>query len=501
MKRCVFGVWLAVFLSVVLAFSAEFADAQLERAVAGLQALLKAGVIKPGQTFTMMIHSGHRNQLVWAAEELKRLTGLNLEFVVVGYEPDIYVKVMNEAVIRSGEYDIFDTMCNWIGDMAEAGVIVPLDDWVKKYQPIIHEGPDAYVSPIDRFTTQYAGHYYAMGLDNDALVLFYRKDLLEDPNEQAAFMAKYGRPLKLPETWEEFDLITEFFDRPEQGIRGAHLYAERVFAYTSWAPRFISKGGIYFDPETMDPMINGPEGVEALEEIISLVRNHMFPEAYTGDWTAAYTLFPEGKVFWTIAWASLGQWAANPETSKIAGRVGYAVLPGEYHDGVLYRATPHVVGWTASVSRYGKCPEAAYLIVQFITSPSISAKWIARTGTLDPFRLNHFKDEELMATYGVELGPALLANAAQCFPDISLRGANEYIDVLNLNLQAAVAGQLSAKEALDRVAEAWQKITDRLGRGRQIEAWRAEIRSYPQHIRELWVKLGKVRPEVAGLGE
>lgn len=489
----------AVFLGVVVGLSLWAQSTPADRALEGLQALMKAGVIKPGQTFKIMIHSGQRPQLEPAVQKLSELTGLNIQLIVIGQEADIYVKVMNEAVVRTGEYDLFLTFCNWIGDMAEAGVIVPLDAWIKKYDPEIDHGPNAYVPPLDRFTTQYGGHYYALGMDNDALVLFYRKDLMEDPAEQAAFQAKYGRPLKLPETWEEFDQITEFFDRPEQGMRGAHLYAERYFAYTSWAPRFIAKGGIYFDPKTMDPMINTPEGVEALEEIIALVRNHMFPEAYTGDWTAAYTFFPEGKVFWTIAWASLGHWASDPTISKIAGKVGFAQLPGEYHDGVLYRATPHVVGWSFSVSRYGKAPEAAYLIAQWLNSPEISAECITRTGTLDPFRLNHFEDPELMAAYGPELGPVLLLNAEQSFPDISLRGANEYLDVLNLNLQAAVAGQLTAKEALDRVAEAWQEITNRLGRGRQIEAWQQEIKSYPRHIRELWVRLGKVDPELVGL--
>lgn len=474
------------------------ADPVADRALAGLRELMNAGVIRPGQTFRIMIHSGQRGQLAPAVEELSRLTGLNIELVVIGYEADIYNKAMHEAIVRSGDFDLFLTFCNWIGDMAEAGLIVPLDRWIQKYDPEIHAGPNAYVKPLDLFTTQYGGHYYALGMDNDALVLFYRKDLLENPEEQAAFQARYGRPLRLPETWEEFDLLTEFFDRPEQGLRGAHLYLERQFAYTSWAPRFIAKGGIYFDPLTMDPRIDTPEGVEALKEVLAL-RQHMFPEAYTGDWSAAYTFFPEGKVFWTIAWASLGHWASNPEISKIAGNVGFAQLPGEYHTGVLYRATPHVVGWSLSVSRYGRAPEAAYLIAQWLNSPSISAQCITRTGTLDPFRLNHFTDPALMAAYGPELGPVLLLNAEQSFPDISLRGANEYLDVLNLNLNAAAAGLLSPEEALRLTAEAWQGITDRLGRGRQIDSWQEEILRYPQHIRELWVKLGKIPPELAGL--
>ncbi len=470
-----------------------------ERALNGIEALMDEGVIKPGDTFKIMIHSGQRGQIAPALEEFNELTGLNVELVVIGYEADIYTKAMNEAVVRTGEYDLFLTFCNWIGDMAEAGLIFPLDGWVENYDPEIAHGPNAYVQPLDEFTTQYGGHYYALGMDNDALVLFYRKDLMEDLKEQADFKAQYGRELALPKTWEEFDQISEFFDRPEEGLRGAHLYSTRQFAYTSWAPRFIAQGGIYFDPTNMDPLINTPEGLEALQEIIALTKEHMFPEAYTGDWSGAYTFFPEGKVFWTIAWASLGHWASDPETSQIAGKVGFAQLPGEYHDGVLYRATPHVVGWSLSVSRYGKAPEAAYLIAQWLNSPSVSAASITRTGTLDPFRQNHFEDPELLQAYGPEIAPVLLKNAEQSFPDISLRGANEYIDQLNLNLQLAVAGLKDPEKALADTASTWQEITDRLGRGRQIESWQQEIKRYPRHLRELWVELGKVTSEMVGL--
>lgn len=463
-----------------------------ERALAGIQTLIDADKLKPGTVLKVMHHSGQRAQIEPLLEEFNRLTGLKAESVVIGYEADIYTKAMHEAVVRTGEYALFLTFCNWVGDMAEAGLILPLDDWMGKYDPEIHTGPDAFVKPLNMFTTMYAGRHYAIGMDNDAFVLFYRKDLMEDPEEQRRFQEQYGRPLTFPETWEELEEVVEFFDRPEEGMRGAHLYATRQFAYTSWAPRFVSKGGIYFDPNTMDPLIDTPEGLEALQEMISLAHEHMSSEVYTSDWSGAYTRFPEGKAFCAAAWGSLGQWAEDPASSQIAGKVGFATLPGTIHDGVLYQATPHVVGWSLSVSRYGPMPEAAYLLAQWLASPTVSAELIKLKGTLDPFRLSHFRDVELLETYGVELGPVLKANAEQSFPDIALRGASEYIDILNINLQLAVAGLKDPKKALEETANAWQEITERLGRGGQIEAWQETIKAYPAHIRELWEKLGKI---------
>ncbi len=462
-------------------------DTVEERALNGIKALKEAGLVKEGDTFTIMHHSGQRNNIVPALEEWNKLTGLNFQSAEIGLESDIYVKAMNEAVVRTGDYDVFLTMCNWIGDMAEAGLIYDLTPWYEKYDPEVDHGPDAFVPPLDHFTTTYKGRRFAIGADDDAYSIFFRKDLMEDPDEQKAFEDKYGRPLEVPNTWPEFDEWVEFWDRPEEGMRGAHLYAERYFAYTTWAARFISKGGIYFD-DNMDPGIASDEGVEALEEMVRLTQNYMHEDTITGDWSGAYTRFPEGTAFCAMAWASLGKWAQDPETSKIVGKVGYGLVPGTMHDGVLIRAAPHVVGWSFSVSRYGKSPEAAYCWIQWFTGPAVGVEAIARIGTLDIFRKSWFEDPGMKQAYGAEFMPVLLGNTENCFPDVSLRGANEYLDKLNLHIQAANSGDEDPEAALKAAADEWQEITDRLGRLGQIEAWREERQGYPQHIRDLWKK-------------
>jgi len=460
-----------------------------ERALNGIKALKEAGKIKDGDTFTIMHHSGQRNNIVPALEEWNSLTGLNFQSAEVGLESDILTKAMNEAVVRTGDYDIFLTFCNWIGDMAEAGLIVDQTDWWAKYDPEVDHGPNAYVPPLDKFTSLYKGRRYALGADDDAFSLFYRKDIMEAA-DKAAFEDKYGRELALPNTWDEFDQWIEFFDRPDEGFRGAQMYADRVFAYTAWAARFISKGGAYFD-DNMDPLIVSDEGITALEEQIRLTQNHMFEDAVTGDWSVAYTRFPEGSVFFAWAWASLGKWAQDPETSKIAGKVGYMECPGTMHDGILIRAVPHVVGWSFSVSRYGKSPEAAYCWMQWFTGPTVGLDAIARVGTLDTFRRPWFEEEKMKEAYGAEFMPILLKLTENSFADVALRGAAEYLDKLSLHLQQAFAGQKDAERALRDAADEWQKTTDRLGRLGQIEAWRTERANYPQHIQDLWKKLGK----------
>lgn len=461
-----------------------------ERALNGIKALKEAGSLKEGETFTIMHHSGQRNNIVPALAEWNQLTGLNFVSAEIGAEPDIYTKAMNEAVVRTGNFDIFLTFVNWIADMAEAGLIVDLSDFYTRYDPEVDHGPNAYVPPLDRFTTTYKGRRFAVGADDDAFSCFYRKDLMDNPDEQKRFEDKYGRKLEVPQSWKEFDEWVAFFDRPAQGIRGAHMYAERFFAYTAWASRFVSRGGAYFN-DNMDPTIATDEGVSALEEQVRLVRSHMLPEAVTGDWTVAYSRFPAGQVFFAWAWPSLGKFAEDPKNSKIVGKVGAMEVPGTMHNGQLVRAVPHVVGWSFSVSRYGKNPEAAFCFIQWFTGPKTGLDAIARVGTLDVFRKPWFDEEKMKKAYGADFLPVLLKLTQNAFPDISLRGANEYLDKLNLNLQQAFAARKSPQQVLKDTEGEWQKITDRLGRLGQVEAWRSERQSYPSGVQDLWKKLGK----------
>lgn len=461
-----------------------------ERALNGIKALKEAGKLRDGERFTIMHHSGQRNNIVPALAEWNNLTGLRFTSAEIGAEPDIYTKAMNEAVVRTGNYDIFLTFVNWIADMAEAGLIVDLSDFYTKYDPEVDHGKNAYVPPLDRFTTTYKNRRFAVGADDDAFSCFYRKDLAENPDEQKRFEDKYGRKFAIPETWKDFDEWVAFFDRPDQGIRGAHMYAERYFAYTAWASRFVSKGGAYFN-DNMDPTIATDEGVSALDEQVRLVRTRMLPEAVSGDWTVAYSRFPAGQVFFAWAWPSLGKFSEDPKNSKIVGKVGSMEVPGTQHNGQLVRAVPHVVGWSFSVSRYGKNPEAAYCFAQWFTGPTTGLDAIARVGTLDIFRKPWFEDEKMKQAYGADFLPVLMRLTQNAFPDISLRGANEYLDKLNLNLQQAFAGRKTPQQALKDAEAEWQKTTDRLGRLGQVEAWRSERKGYPGPIQELWKKLGK----------
>ncbi|GAA5510630.1 hypothetical protein [Novipirellula caenicola] len=57
-------------------------------------------------------------------------------------------------------------------------------------------------------------------------------------------------------------------------------------------------------------------------------------------------------------------------------------------------------------------------------------------------------------------------------PPLQLFDAGEYYSVLDSAILEAIDGKIKAKPALDRVAKQWDAITERVGREKQLSAWR-----------------------------
>lgn len=98
---------------------------------------------------------------------------------------------------------------------------------------------------------------------------YYRADLFGDPDEQAAFEAKYGYELAPPATFDEYVDIAEFFNRPPElygtclgGVDWSIFLDDTYFTY--------GLGSNYGDLATGELTLDTPEQVEALGYIKTL---------------------------------------------------------------------------------------------------------------------------------------------------------------------------------------------------------------------------------------
>src|SRR6202790_5911057 len=212
-----------------------------------------------GVTLRILQPSGSLGNIKPVADKWTADTGSKVEYIEVALG-ELNQKVLLEEVSKAGSFDIALPASFGIPDLAESGILVDLDQLAAKYEPEGYQD-----SIIYKTANYYKGNFYGYETDGDAYVMFYRQDWIDDPAEQKSYTEKYGKPLKVPDTWEELDQQMAFFHRPESGRYGGALFRSQYFIAWEWWVRFHAKG---FFPFTDDlaPQIKKDAGVKALEE-------------------------------------------------------------------------------------------------------------------------------------------------------------------------------------------------------------------------------------------
>lgn len=406
----------------------------------------------------------------WTAE-----TGIAVEYIEVPLG-EINQKMLLEAVSKTGAFDISLPATFGIPDLVESGILVNLDQYASKYQPENFEDDALY--SIGDF---YKGSLYGYQTDGDTYVMFYLKDWLENPEENKAFADKNGYALKVPDTWEELDAMMAHFHRPDKGMYGGALYRTQYFIAWEWWVRFHAKGFYPFDND-LNPQINNDGGVKALEELIA-ASQYLYPGARTNGLFENFEAYGLGDKFCNIGWGGTQKYL-NSDKSKVKGKLAFGNTPGgKVGDKVL--KTPYFNwGWNYVVSSVSREPEIAYLFTLYAASPEMSTIAVRDPGGyFDPFRGVHYKDPEIIKTYSPEFLAAHEASMRDSIPDLYLKGQGEYFDVLRVALQEADVGNKKPKEALDEVADAWNRITRRMGKRSQLVQWTFLKSIYPAGVR------------------
>ena len=160
--------------------------------------------------------------------------------------------------------------------------------------------------------------------------------------------------------------------------------------------QFRSNGGQFFDQRTMKALINNAIGVRTMNQI--LAQNKASPPGVEKlDVVSAWVQWLEGKTAMIFSWPPTGRMSENyaqrdkafafiPK-SKIAGKVGYAIVPGQNGE--------HAGSFIKGVMATSKQQELAYLFNQWATSPSVSLQRVQLPYTLrDPYRISHYRSKQ-----------------------------------------------------------------------------------------------------------
>ena len=423
-------------------------------------------------TVTAALHSGaFVNAWTPHIKRIKELYGINLELVGIPVN-ELFDKSILELSMGTGAYDLVQYNPGWVGDYVD--FMRPIDDYMERWDigwDDIHEG-------FRVWENTYAGKRMSITMDGDVMLFYYNKNMFEDPEEMANFKAKYGRDLAPPKDYHELLDIQKHFQRDLDGDgtidqagysdpiikrgRGFYPFLLRLFAEQKAAGQTPH----YMDPDTMKPLINSAEGVAALENYVEMVA-HGVPGMLQWEWSEAHTCFMTGKCASLIHWPDEGLMTALFKANT-GSDMGFAPVPGD--------SNMTCGGWVVGISNDSANPEAAYMVMDYILGPDVSTLVsLFPAGGTDLFRQSHFESEIVKLIAPQAYLDAHNEAAGMITGELRIPGGFEYYDSLDIGVQKALAGESSAQEALDAVAENWEKITDRLGRDGQKTMYAAAM--------------------------
>lgn len=284
----------------------------------------------------------------------------------------------------------------------------------------------------------------------DVSNLYYRKSLYEDPDNQARWKEQYGTDLAPPATYEEFKQQVIFFADPPN-LYGTAFAGKDEGLTGRFMEILRANGGDMFD-ENWRPIFNSEAGVAAVQWFKDIYDAKAVPAGTVNyTWDDIGQAMAAGQLAIDLDWPGFAGFYSDPNSSKIADDLGFATAPV---------GTANVRGgWTGShsfsVTQQCDNKEAAVSLAVFLTNDE-SEMMEAQAGNL-PTRTATFA---AVKQWFVDNGKPLMAEMFTAW-EASLADARtpplvaQWIEVSNVMwpaIQAAIVGEMTAQEALDKAA-------------------------------------------------
>lgn len=283
------------------------------------------------------------------------------------------------------------------------------------------------------------GARYALPLDPSCHLLFYRRDLIENPHYQRRYFETYRENAGPLETYDRYLRAAQCLEQlsREEGVdrRGMLLTgraSECVGDLVSLSP-----DGRWpcLTRETIEAFLARRRGMESVALLVE-----------DGSWNTAVRRFAQGRSALMIAHSNYALWLSDDPLSHVSGRVGFAPMPGK---------RPLLGGGALGALRFSGRKKEAAALLQWLFSPG-ARDLLALLGGCSPCR-SVYENEEIADVYpwletvrqGLQTGVRRKIFCAQ-----GARGQMNVEQRIAEICQRAVRGEIDADETLARLNDA-----------------------------------------------
>ncbi|MEX0603709.1 MAG: ABC transporter substrate-binding protein [Marinobacter sp.] len=447
---------------------------------------------------TIATHEYESNVL---AKAFTDITGIKVNHNLI-QEGDVIEKLQTQMQSGRNIFDAFINDSDLIGTHYRYGQVVPISDMIEG------DAKDLTLPTLDLedfigldFTTAPDGKIYQLPTQQFANLYWFRADWFEREDLKNQFKERYGYDLGVPVNWSAYEDIAEFFSVHVKEIDG-----ERVYGHMDYGKKDPSLGWRFTDAwfsmagggdkglpnglpvdewgirvEDCHPVgasvsrggaTNAPPAVYATQKYVEWLRKYAPPEAQGMTFSEAGPVPAQGNIAQQIFWYTAFTASMNKEGLPVVNEDGtpkWRMAPspkGPYWEEGMKLGYQDVGAWTFMKSTPKERRLAAWLYAQFTVAKTVSLK--KTLVGLTPIRDSDIRSDA-MTEAAPKLGGLVEFYRSPARVQWSPTGTNvpDYPKLAQLWWQyiaQAASGERTPQEALDGLAEAQDKIMERLER-------------------------------------
>lgn len=359
----------------------------------------------------------------------KQNPNIKVNLTFVAYEA-LHDKIVSAA--PAGTYDTVLVDVIWPAEFASKKMIVDITDrFPESERSKIFDGALK--------TTEYQGSYYGVPWILDTKYFFYNKEMLKEAG------------IAPPDTWDA--VVEAARALKSQGVVEYPLvwsWAQAEALMCDYATLLGAYGGRFFD-EGGKPAFNTGGGLQALEFMRMTLDEELSNPASTESLEEdVRRIISQGEAAMALNWTYMFALANDPNESQVAGQIEIAHTPAGP------AGAPGVNGSMGiAVSNGSQNQDEAWRYIQFMTSQEVQNQY-AKLSL--PIWKSSYEEQEV-----VDALPQVVPVAKEQLNDMILRPIvpqyNEVSQDMQVEIQRALAGDKTPKQALDDAASSVESAT------------------------------------------
>ena len=401
-----------------------------------------------GKTVRFAIGAADADSAAAGLKPFEELSGIKVELVPIP-DDSFYDKAIAEFISGNASFDALQFFSAWLGDFAGPGFLAPLDDYAAKWNLPLDDFYDTYRLNYGYF----GGKLVGIPFDCDIQMVHVRNSVMEK-----VLGGPVDRVKSIP-TYDELIKVSAEANKLGGGVAGIGMLGARGFWATYTWEHIAAQAGMQLFDDNFQPQLTSDASMKGMDILLQLSKNAI--EGVAGaSWGENRAAWLGGQVATNISWQDSGTQAMRPDQSKIVG--DFTTIYEPRIEGGIW-APPNIAGSTSCVTSTSQNPEGAFLMLAFLTTSSIMAMNEANANGVAPGYRSVLVNEKLRAVSQPMKVWSESLDHAWCSPRIP--GMFEMEQALGNEINRAIVGQITGKEALENGQKAWAAILTKNGFG------------------------------------